>query len=151
MNSLELTKLMKRNKWTKKYFLGCFPSDKIPYSNIYPHCIIVNSDGSESENTHWLAIFVTNKHIVEYYDSFGEWPPPSNDILNYLQNFSEVVYHTNLLQSPLSEICGRHTMYFLIKRSQGNDFEKIIHSLTSKRVCADRVVNSYVRYHFFYL
>lgn len=157
MNSLELTKLMQRNEHTKKYFMGCFPSDKIPLIKVkYPHCMIVNTDDSESSGTHWIGIFIPRKNVIEYYDSFGEWPPSSINISEYLKSFSTVSYNTISLQSPLSGSCGKHVLYFLFKRCNNIAFQRIIRNL-QEHICAndqnnpDRIVSAFVRYHFFKL
>src|SRR4051812_14221523 len=106
MNTIQLEKLMRRNFVVKNFFKGCFASDKIPTYTSYPHCFIVNTDPSYMEGEHWVGINVISPNFIEFYDSFGVYPPKSLHIKNYLENYKEIFYNNVQLQSYKSEACG---------------------------------------------
>jgi hypothetical protein len=71
MNSLEIFKILQNNRFTKNYFKGVYPSNKIPPCNQYPCALVVNTDPIGQPGTHWVAIYAVNQSSVEYFDSFG--------------------------------------------------------------------------------
>lgn len=142
MNTIQIEKILSRNNITKKYFLGCFPSDKIPTScHFYPFGIIVNNDTSFLEGSHWVAIWIKSNNSAEYYDSFGDWPSFSKEISDFLKTFSSVRYNRLQLQSNRSSSCGKHAIYFIYKKCQNKTFDWIIESLKYSKINADRLVS----------
>lgn len=145
MNSRAIDNILKRNQATRNLYLGCFPSDKIPMSAIFPHCMVVNTDTSANVGEHWTAIFVESGTHVEYYDSLAIWPPIDN-IARFLNKFAHILYNDVPLQSDFSSSCGKHVIYFLIKRCKtAESFKEIVEKLSLNKTSADRIVNTYVR------
>ena len=113
----------------------------------YPYCMIVNLDCSGWEGSHWVAIFVESQRSVEYYDSLGDWPPISPYIIAFLEQFDNIEYNREQIQSTQSSNCGRHAIYFLIHRCSGVIrcvSEMSMHFKYHKRN-PDLIVNSFVR------
>ena len=143
-----IRKLLERNPYTSRYFIGCFAADEIPkHYNVYPYCCIVNMDCSGWEGSHWIAIFVRSETAVEYYDSLGNWPPLSPYILEFLKQFDVIELNREQLQSERSKSCGKHAIFFLIMRCSGaissiRDLQAYFHK---RKQHPDEIVNVYVR------
>ena len=142
----QIQKLLSRNESTKTYFIGCFPSDCLPrVNNFYPHCMIANIDKKGMDGSHWIALFVDSPERVEYYDSFGDWPPLSDDLTRFLSAFNTVSFNRTQFQSDMSSSCGRHAIYFLCKRCKGQTFKEIMQRFVMLKSRPDVVVNAYTR------
>lgn len=96
-----------------KYFLGCFPHDKLPpFPTEFPRTIIINTDDSSKSGDHWLALVITKRKCF-YFDSFG-LPIMNSNILRYLEGYSTVTYSNICLQHMLSNKCGQFCIVFII-------------------------------------
>lgn len=149
MNTIEINKILSRNPITAKYYLGCFASDQLTnfynFNFSHPQCFVVNFDSSNSEGTHWVALYSSNPNDIEYYDSLGIWPPPSTDLFNYLAQFAHLRYSKYQFQSHLSNACGKHAIFFLYNRCRGISFEKILKILYKNYRNADNFVTHFLR------
>lgn len=72
-------------------------------------CGIVNLDNMQGSGTHWVAYKKQNRY-VEYFDSFGNLPPPK-ELIDYLG--SNIKYNYNAYQSYDSYNCGHLCLKFL--------------------------------------
>ena len=147
MNSFEIEKVLKRDHKVNRYFLGCFPANKIPQKpidvSLYPFCAVVNTDNAGEPGTHWVAIFVPNPSSIEYFDSFAL--PPNESINKYLIQFKNLIASQVVLQTIQSTICGRYVIYFLSKRCRGNSFRSIEKHLSNEcKSHPNNVVSSFV-------
>lgn len=85
--------------------------DNLPKRTRKRECGIVNLDASTGVGTHWVAYFKNNQQ-KEYFDSFGNLPPPL-ELVKYLgQN---IEYNYNQYQNYNTFICGHLCLYFLYK------------------------------------
>jgi hypothetical protein len=107
--------------------------------------MVVNTDPSGCAGTHWCALYVNSPTHVEYYDSFGDWPPCSPSIADYLVQFDRIHKSESALQSDESSACGKHCIYFLVKRCRGMSFDSIVSELKNFKQKPDMVVSSFVR------
>lgn len=145
MLSIQIDKILQRNPTTKDKYVGCFPSDKIPKITInFPHCFCVNTSRADEEGEHWIAIYVQSPNYVEYFDSFGEWPPKSDDIFTYLQQFPNIKFNKLPLQSERSSVCGKHVIYFLHMRCKEMTFEWIIDHFIMAKTKPDILVSNFL-------
>lgn len=142
MDTLQIEKILRRNPCTRPFFVGCYPSDMIPTIGEFPHCMVANTDPSHLAGTHWTAIYVPSRDVVEFYDSFGD--SPNEQISRFLAKFERVRQNSHMLQSPLSSACGRHAIYFLIRRCGGARFSDILNHFRSVKSPPDRIVDAYV-------
>jgi hypothetical protein len=106
--------------------------------------MIVNTDPLGSAGSHWCALYVQSPSAVEFYDSLGDWPPMSTPIGEYLARFTCVQKSDIALQSDKSSACGKHCIYFLVKRCTGIPFKEIISKLLYNTKNADAVVSAFV-------
>ena len=67
MNTDEVDFYAKTNPKTKKFYIGCYPSNKIPRLKNHKKAsafIINTCEASRSDSfCHWVAIFLTTDHI----------------------------------------------------------------------------------------
>lgn len=127
MDNFEIDDFLLNHPKTNKIFIGCYAADKIPQTDIYPYAAIINTDKSGYPGTHWVAIYVQNSKVIEYFDSFGD--PPNSMIGNYLLNFEHIHRNQSVIQSVLSKNCGQYCIYFIFKRCTRTPFKCILNKL----------------------
>ena len=137
MDNRQISFVLSRHAKTRRVFVGCFPSDMIPFKDRYPYAVVVNTDSSARKGRHWVAIYVPSPSVVEYFDSFGM--EPNKNIKDFLKCFHIERRSSEMLQSIFSDVCGMHCIYFIIKRCSGESFASIVCHLRRKR-CPDSVV-----------
>jgi hypothetical protein len=125
MNSLQINRILSHVPG----FVGVFPADRIPKIDHYPASLVVNTDKSGKPGTHWLGIFMANENTVEFFDTFGR--VPSGAIAEFVGQYENKKANRLKLQASYEISCGPHVIYFLIQRSKGVKFGKIIASLAS--------------------
>ena len=131
MNSLEISSILHKNKYSKQCFKGVFSSNNIrtTFDNDYPYGLVVNTDKAGEPGTHWVAIFVQNANTAEYFDSYGE--NPNRDIENFLKTFKYVNKNKSKIQSAFDISCGPHVIYYIIEKCKGKTLNEIINSLST--------------------
>lgn len=145
MLSVQIDKILKRDPMTRNTYIGCFAADQIPkITTNFPHCFCANTSLATEIGEHWIAIFVPAKRSVEYYDSFGQWPPANKEIGNYLSKFSTIKYNISKIQSEKSMVCGKHVIYFLHMRCKGIPFEQILERLKFGNTKPDVLVRNFM-------
>jgi hypothetical protein len=93
------------------HFIGVFSRDKLPRCPKQIESAIVNLDIEDGTGTHWVAYRKIGK-TVEYYDSFGNIPPPK-ELQTYL-NGCEIIYNYDRHQKYNTENCGHLCLKFLL-------------------------------------
>jgi hypothetical protein len=86
--------------------------DELPLKAYKNECGILNLDESKGNGTHWVCYRKANE-IVQYFDSFGNLPPPL-EFISYVKN-CEVYYNRNCFQNNDSVICGHLCLLFLLQ------------------------------------
>src|SRR6266436_8910700 len=143
MNSLEIESVLKKNKWNRYKFLGCFAADVLPteISNQTPTCFIANTYQLSENGTHWVVFNIPKPGYLEYFCplgiSFYHWPI----FVNYIRNvmcFESIIMNRKRVQSLNSNLCGVFCIAFLIKRDKGISFALILNSYsTTNYLCND--------------
>lgn len=146
MNTIDLVKVLSKNKYTSKKFKGVFPRNHLPKHIVKPALIIANTDPSSKPGEHWVCFYIPKKGVGEYFDSFGDKPKNRQFIKFLNDNVESFVYSKKRIQSDFSSWCGQFCcvyMYYKCKGKKLNDFlrnfsntdlisndEKIIHMYT---------------------
>jgi hypothetical protein len=138
MNTSLINTCLSLDPVTKRQYIGCYPSNRIPYStNIeyrsMPYCFVLNEDPAPKEGSHWVCLQVRSKDSVVYFDSYGR--PPIVTVQTYLDKFERVEASDQQLQSVVSTVCGQYCIYMVLKLCGGKPFSRILSELkkTKKR------------------
>ena len=134
MYSAEIYRILSRDPFTMKYFIGVYPSDKIPnFHTSESRALVINTDKSSEPGRHWIAVFIENNQHVEFFDSFG-LPPEAygSDITTFVRRYPQVSCNKIPFQSLTSNVCGPYCIYFLVKRCQGFCIYSIVSNLIGK-------------------
>ena len=150
MYTCEIEKILRRCWQTSPYYIGCFAADQIPRAlPWYPCCMVVNTDPSSGQGTHWVALFVNSNLSIEYYDPLGVWPPISPYISEYLASYKEIKFNKEPLQNINSITCGPHVIFFLYQRCKGIMFDEFVWRLCHSKVHPDQIVTEFLKQHIF--
>ena len=139
MNTLQIDKILQQCSITRKYYLGCFPSDAISNCTVFPCTFILNFDPSVLGGSHWISVFVKSPQVMYYFDPLAIPSPPLN-IATFLSKFKYVYRNKFRYQSLTSNICGKYAIVFIYYMSKHLDFNDFIKFLDSVKNC-DQLIN----------
>jgi hypothetical protein len=77
MDSRQIYSILCWDKDTSDSFLGVYPSDLLPLTNMPKNSALVfNTDPQDKPGQHWIAVYVDKGGKGEYFDSYGLplWP-----------------------------------------------------------------------------
>ncbi len=123
--------------------LGVFPSDKIPTKVKGPCSMVVNTDPSTNPGSHWVAIFITQDCIAEYFDSYGQ-PPDVAEISSFLNKYNVGHYNRKHIQGPFSSVCGHYCIYFVIQRWQNVHMADIVKKFSDDHDENDELITQWI-------
>lgn len=105
--------------------------------------IIVNTDDHKKSGTHWTAIYIDNRGVGTYFDSFG-LPPRDPKILERLRlNCSVWKWNTHQVQSEESDVCGEFSLLFLYHMFSGGTLISFNELFTKNLTKNDYVAKSF--------
>ncbi len=123
LNSIQLYKILKRDKITQKTFLGVFPRNYLPKKLKYPCCFIINTHPSYKSGEHWLAFYYNKDGFCHFFDSFG-MPPQFYGLQSYIEKTSNGwSYNSKRIQSLKSYFCGFYSFIFLFLKARNLDIK----------------------------
>ena len=151
MDTVQLTLVLRKDRYTRGVFQGVYSSDKLP-TNIssYPALFIANVDTSDKPGTHWVAFYFTEEREGEFFDSYGL--PPSNytgTFTSFLNNNSNGwKFNSKTLQSIDSKVCGHYCLYFALFRSRRVSMSTIVNRFSSNKSRNDFLVQRFIEKRF---
>ena len=116
-----------------KNFIGVYACDEMPkFIQVFPQCLVANTDNHNQIGSHWIAIFIDDKGGGEYFDSYG-LPPMKHEFIQYLENNTKTgfTYNKVSLQCFSCVTCGEYCCAYIIIRSAGyshRDFLKLFNN-----------------------
>lgn len=143
MDTNQLIKFLKRDKYSKKYFCGVLPFNKLPIKKIKKPCsFIINSHDSTLPGEHWFAIYVPRRGKIEYFDSYGL--KPTNDfVLAFIKaNKLPYIYNEKNIQAINSNTCGKYCVFYIYMRSRGFTMKKITNFFVSNKDINESFINN---------
>ena len=149
MNSNEISKILRRNKNIKTYFIGVKAKNFI--SNVYLkkfECIVINTcNFPQSDNKcHWVAVVNTNKFIY-YFDSFGKLSTVEKDITIFLKKHKKKIRYNKLcLQNIFSSACGQFVCIFVYLFYLKNEIPKITDFFVKNKVLNEVICHKLFNY-----
>ena len=125
-------------------YLGCYPSNRIPWIRSFPSTIIVNTREHTHPGQHWVA-FHFNREYCLYFDSFG-FPILEDDIFHTIKNFyPTVIYNQKCIQDITSQSCGKFCIAFVKSVFSLESFDSFINSFNFNRLSLnDNIVLKYM-------
>ena len=126
-------------------FLGVFARDTLPQSVNYPCALISNTDLSYESGTHWIAIYIDEDGIGEYFDSYG-LSPIYQEFRHFLRrNCTNGSYFENCvtLQCLTCVTCGEYCIAYLMTRLNGGTYADFIYLFTSNVYDNDYLIRLY--------
>jgi hypothetical protein len=108
-----------------KNFKGVFMRNELnKASRQVNECMVINTDHSLNEGTHWTSLFIRNGTSF-YFDSFGF--PPSLEVQQYCKK--PRYYNTFPIQRFNEVICGHLSIYLLCRMSNGANFYEVCYEM----------------------
>ena len=129
LSTNHINSILKKNPYTKPYFLGTFPScaiENLPKRKVY--CFVTNVDHHQNSGSHWTAWYFRNGTLT-FMDSFGRSPQdPSfpHDYRDILMKFRNIRYVRQCIQNKNSYACGYFAIHFILCMSMGLDITDFI-------------------------
>ena len=122
-------------------FQGVFALDELPQEyEQRPALYVVNTEPSCQDGEHWVAIYFPPQGLPEFFDSFAR-KAFATELRRLLGNV--YLHNRFILQSPISDTCGQHVIYYARERSKGVPFNMIKYSHSLKE--NDDFVIQYVK------
>lgn len=124
----ELLRIISRDKTLSNIFIDVFPVNELPtlhYASNKPLCLIVNTDASNLNGKHWIALYIDKDNVGEVFDSFGQRPP--SYVQRWMNLNTRFWYYTSLpVQSMYSSFCGLFCIYYLYHKARGKSLANIL-------------------------
>lgn len=140
MDSIQISKVC--NKFCK-YFLGCFPCDRLPTDVNWPSCLIANTEPHYSTGEHWIAIFINKEGYADFFCSMGS--DPQSQFKKFLDTYSfSWNQNKKQVQNNNSISCGQYCIFFLFVRTYGISLPKFLTLFTSNYEENDEIVTGFV-------
>lgn len=100
---------------------GCFSTDQLRKLYGQRKFYILNLDSSKGPGTHFVLLYMCDKDVGIFYDSFGL--PPDERILRYMKHYRKHnVRNLGEVQDPDSEACGWYAIMIADMLLKGKSF-----------------------------
>jgi hypothetical protein len=134
MNSKQLASILQQDIYCRKINGQVLSLDQVP-KNIdeFPSWFIINNEISSEPGEHWLGMYFNKiDEPADFFDTFGKNPSSYGENITKLLTFHwpSFRYINKPIQNENSQGCGFYTLYFILKKSRGYDFQRIISKFT---------------------
>lgn len=147
LSTQELILSVRADKNLSPLFVGVFPLNHLPVlhpSHPLPLGFIVNTDTANLPGTHWLAVIVLPNQRGEFFDSFGQPPPPLIQLWLNKHCLRGWIASKEFIQGPLSTLCGAYCILYLhLRLVHGFSMHNIIHNVLLSSSNPDLVVQRF--------
>jgi hypothetical protein len=146
MNAAVLTHVLSTNSYTDTLFQGFFtPDTDLPKKFKKPALFVLNTDESEGPGEHWCIVFLWNKNMCEFFDSYGMSPSLYKFDSILLKYANRLIFNEFRVQGS-QPTCGHHCLFYAINRCMGKSRENILEQMYSASDLAknDRLVYNYI-------
>ena len=124
MNTEEIERAICQDPSAETIFCGVFARDKLPQTVKYPTAMVWNTDPADEPGEHWVAVYINEDGVGEYFDSYGIQPPPC--FKKYLQRqCTHWVWNQIPLQDVWTSACGHFCVFYVIHCCRGLSMETI--------------------------
>lgn len=146
LNSLQLSKLLYKDKHSRKHFRGILARGKVPKAiNKFPSFYILNTDYYWKKGIHWIVIGFFKDYTL-WFDSFGLSPILYNFPFIVQQKGKLLLQNTLQLQSLNSSACGYYCVYIIYFLCREKPLSEILqHFSKSNKNWNDKYVYNFVK------
>jgi hypothetical protein len=145
MDTLDITRLLARDKRTAISFRGVFACDKLPVHAPTSSLYICNTHHARAPGEHWIAIYIDASGRGEFFDSFGMHPTIMHFESFLNSNCKYWMHNTKRVQSFYSDACGYHCIFYAVHRCVGFNVNAISSMYTNNCTFNDIIVKEFVR------
>ena len=125
LNTIQLSQILEQDKETAPIFRGVFARNNLPDKNVYPSCLVVNTDSDKQPGAHWLAMYFDEHGGCEFFDSYG-LAPSEYGLKSYVKRHSTSSSWNEIqFQAPESRACGYYCFIFLLCRCRKINLNKL--------------------------
>jgi hypothetical protein len=117
MDSLLIEKILKKDQYTSKIFLGVFARDELPAHPPAPSCFVFNTEVRGKPGAHWLGLYINKHAYAELFDSFGHSASYFGLDDYLLRTCSGWNWNRKQIQAS-SDLCGLYCCLFLVACSR---------------------------------
>ena len=112
-------------------YIGVYARNTLPFYMGNNCGLIVNTDLSTENGTHWVAIFRDHDGFCEYFDPYGI-PPQFDEFTEFLSNNSTIGIRVSQQQLQCVECvtCGYYCVEYIKFRCNGFSLNDLLHSFT---------------------
>ena len=126
-------------------FIGIYPRDNLPKRVTPPISLVANTDTSDKPGEHWIAIYIDEDGVGEYFDSYG-FPPMHRQFIEFLSINCPNGYFSNFkpLQCLTCVTCGHYCIAYIKMRTNGISYNEFINLFTNNQLTNDKLIKKYV-------
>ena len=96
-----IDEILQTDAKTKQIYLGSYAYDEIPRIDIFPSCMIINTQTRSEPGEHWLACYFDKQRNAYFFDSYGQSPLYYKLDLFLRNNSKKIFYNKKKLQGLL--------------------------------------------------
>lgn len=149
----DLIKFLWEDTYTRRYYGGVFPMDKLPTLPVKKHerLYLINEQESTLPGSHWLMLYLDfSADNAELLDSLG------HGLFHYSRHLREFIFNNvttctmnaHRLQCSSSVSCGKFCIYYSSLRCRGISQQNILNMFTQDCEYNDRIVTQFYNNHF---
>lgn len=127
LTNLDISRVLKNDKETKKIFNGVYAADTLPKQASKNSAFIVNTDTKDKPGAHWVAIYFDSFGNAEYFDSYAMPPIVGTHEEFIKKNSKNCVYNSKTLQSLTSSVCGHYCVLYVGAKARNITLKKFVH------------------------
>lgn len=113
-----------------------FAANRLPIRVSLPIYLISNLDPDTMPGSHWVAVYINNNGVGEYFDSFGR--KPQGHLEQFLnKNCKYFVCNGKVIQNYLSPVCGMYCLLYIYCRHKSISMYEFINMFCNNTVYND--------------
>ena len=130
-----------------KCFKGTYSKNNLPVKIFKerPLAFIINTARVGEPGEHWIALFINQNNIAEYFDSFGFEPICCRiKKLCELNKIDTIIINKNPLQNIFAMSCGKYCILFLKMRCNNHSIEEFLNIFSENTLKNEMIVENLI-------
>lgn len=139
LNTLDIIKIMQPIQ-RRKIFAGVYAADCLPHQAKLPSAYIINTSPRNQLQGHWIALYLGENGVAEYFDSFG-FPPLQRKIQLFIRLHSKQIIFNKIQIQHLSSVkCGKYAIVFILAKIFKKSITEVIKKFSSNLMVNDLII-----------